>query len=91
MNNDKFILNLGQLSKHCTLCDCWVSIFGQVFDVSEFISKHPGGCKVFRDNCGNDITSAFRIIYLILENAHYWVNYQFILKYKFKGFLDQRE
>ena len=66
MNNEQIIINFEQLSKHCVLCDCWVSIFGQVYDISEFIQKHPGGPEVFRNSCGTDITSIFRIITLIM-------------------------
>lgn len=62
--NEITSINREQLSRHCTLCDCWVSIFGQVYDVSDFISKHPGGADVFSRRCGTDITSEFSIIFM---------------------------
>lgn len=58
--NENYRITLQQLSTHCSFCDCWVAIFGQVFDTTEFVSKHPGGASVFRSRCGTDITSVFR-------------------------------
>ena len=32
-----------QIAKHNTKSDCWVSIDDKVYDLTEFISLHPGG------------------------------------------------
>ena len=53
-------ITVDELQTHSSFNDCWVSIFGEVFDITEFISKHPGGASVFLGNMGKDITLQFR-------------------------------
>lgn len=58
--NETIIIKQEHLLRHRSLCDCWVSIFGQVYDITDFILKHPGGIDLFKGRCGKDITSEFR-------------------------------
>jgi cytochrome b involved in lipid metabolism len=37
--------------------DCWLSIEGKIYDVSEF--AHPGGKQILIDNSGRDATREF--------------------------------
>ena len=37
----------------------WVALDGVVYDVTEFVGKHPGGAQVLRDVCGKDGTLPF--------------------------------
>jgi len=49
---------LEDISKHSTKEDCWTAINGEVFDVTNFISKHKGGDKILFA-CGIDATDIF--------------------------------
>ena len=37
------VYTLEEVAKHKTEDDCWVVIHGQVLDIKEFLSIHPGG------------------------------------------------
>ena len=39
--------------------DEWVAILGNIYDVSEFVDKHPGGSDVIKEWYGRDATNAF--------------------------------
>lgn len=47
-----------ELSKHSTKEDCWLAINGKVYDVTTFISSHPGG-EAILEGCGKDATTLF--------------------------------
>jgi predicted heme/steroid binding protein len=53
-----------ELAQHGASSDApWVALFGTVFDVSSFLSLHPGGRKILADACGSDATSAFMAVH----------------------------
>lgn len=56
-------LTLQELSKHNTPKDCFLGISGKVYDVSSYISKHPGGRGTITKNCGKEVTSIFAKIH----------------------------
>jgi len=45
--------------QHNTLEDCWIAIRGKVYDVTEWVPKHPGGTDVLYYNAGRDGTQLF--------------------------------
>lgn len=49
---------LEDVAKHSTDSDCWMAIENRVYDVSQFVSKHPGG-KMILNGCGKDATTLF--------------------------------
>jgi cytochrome b involved in lipid metabolism len=49
---------LADVAKHSTGSDCWMAIEGRVYDVTAFISRHPGGNEILR-GCGKDATQLF--------------------------------
>lgn len=49
---------LDEISKHNTRQDCWTTIEGNVYDVTSFISEHPGGDRILQA-CGIDATDLF--------------------------------
>lgn len=49
------------LSKHSDLESCWLAINGKIYDVTNFISDHPGG-KAILAGCGKDATAMFNLI-----------------------------
>lgn len=49
---------LAQVAEHDSSSDCWMALDGKVYDVTNFISSHPGGSAILR-GCGTDATSIF--------------------------------
>ena len=50
MNTKAF--TLAEVAKHNTDADCWLVIEGVVYDVTEFLSEHPGGGDIVVDVAG---------------------------------------
>jgi cytochrome b involved in lipid metabolism len=42
-----------------TLDNCWTVVRGQVYNLTDFISKHPGGADAVSQLCGVDGTDKF--------------------------------
>lgn len=40
------VISLEKLAKHNKKTDCWIAIHGRVFDVTKFLSQHPGGSEI---------------------------------------------
>lgn len=49
---------LDEVARHCTPDDCWVIWRGDVYDVTAFVPRHPGG-GLIHANAGNDCTQLF--------------------------------
>lgn len=47
------------VATHNTQSDCWTTINGSVYNVTSWISKHPGGAGAIIGLCGKDGSSAF--------------------------------
>ncbi|CAE7486434.1 CYB2, partial [Symbiodinium pilosum] len=47
------------VSKHSTPEDCWVVLYGRVYDLTKFALGHVGGSKLITDLAGKDGTSVF--------------------------------
>lgn len=52
-------LTLEEVKKHDSGTSCWSIVFDNVFDLTNWITKHPGGAAVIRAICGKDGTDAF--------------------------------
>lgn len=50
---------LADVTKHTTEASCWIVIDNTVYDVSSYISMHPGGTKIL-EGCGKDATATFK-------------------------------
>lgn len=48
-----------ELAKHADVSSCYSSINGFVYDLTAWISKHPGGKTAILSICGKDGSSAF--------------------------------
>lgn len=48
-----------ELKKHTRDGDCWVSVDGNVYDVSDFLDQHPGGKHHLLENAGRDASKIF--------------------------------
>jgi len=52
-------LTLDEVKKHDSSTSCWSIIYENVFDLTKWITKHPGGAEKIRAICGKDGTSSF--------------------------------
>jgi cytochrome b involved in lipid metabolism len=50
---------LAEVSLHKTESDCWTAINGNIYNVTAFINRHPGGDKNILKVCGIDATAIF--------------------------------
>ena len=48
-----------EVSKHSTKDDCWLIIKDMVYNVTEFLSIHPGGSSIVVSVGGQDATEYF--------------------------------
>jgi cytochrome b involved in lipid metabolism len=61
-----------ELAKHQQEGDLWVAVRGKVYDVSEFINRHPGGVAILKAVAGKDVTQEFESYHAYI-NADAWV------------------
>ncbi|MEM9003117.1 MAG: fatty acid desaturase [Cyanobacteria bacterium P01_F01_bin.86] len=61
-----------ELKKHSTYADAWIAINGLVYDITNFIPKHPFG-DTFRGNLGTDCSGLF-------SSAHIHMNTEKLMK-----------
>jgi L-lactate dehydrogenase (cytochrome) len=52
-------LSLTEIQKHNLVNDCWVIVSNNVYDVTSYITLHPGGTATISSFCGQDMTQAF--------------------------------
>lgn len=50
---------MSDVQKHNTQSSCWTVVNGEVYDLTSFVSPHPGGSRAILSLCGIDGTSAF--------------------------------
>ncbi|MFZ1912059.1 MAG: cytochrome b5-like heme/steroid binding domain-containing protein [Propionicimonas sp.] len=50
---------LAQVAKHASATSCWSVVNGNVYDLTRWINRHPGGASRILGMCGKDATSAF--------------------------------
>ncbi len=51
-NTEPSGISLSELSSHNERADCWVGYKGKVYDITDFIPKHPGGASKITPYCG---------------------------------------
>lgn len=47
------------VAKHNTVNSCWVILYNNVYNVTEFLPHHPGGSKVVLQLAGKDATEEY--------------------------------
>lgn len=57
--NQQQTYTLKQVQQHNSASDCWAAINGGVYDLTSWISQHPGGPDKIEGLCGKDGTSNF--------------------------------
>ena len=50
---------MAQVRMHASSESCWTAIAGNVYDLTSWITKHPGGKSAILQLCGTDGTQAF--------------------------------
>ncbi|MEK6909371.1 MAG: cytochrome b5-like heme/steroid binding domain-containing protein [Nanoarchaeota archaeon] len=60
-NSQDEAISLVTLSEHNIESDCWVGYDGKVYDVTSFLSMHPGSAEAIIPYCGtyDEFTEAF--------------------------------
>lgn len=56
--NQAKTFTLSEVAEHASKDDCWTVISGDVYDLTKFINRHPGGNEILRA-CGTDGTTLF--------------------------------
>ena len=54
------IFSLEDVGYHCHPEDAWTVVYDRVYDVTEYLRRHPGGEEVMLEYVGYDATMAFR-------------------------------
>ncbi|MEI6288147.1 MAG: cytochrome b5 domain-containing protein [bacterium] len=52
-------LNSAEISKHNSRTDCWMIINNKVYNVTSYLSAHPGGADTMTPYCGQEATQAY--------------------------------
>jgi len=58
-NPQKNIFSLQIVAQHNSSTNCWTAINGNVYDITSFVSQHPGGVDKISRLCGIDGTAQF--------------------------------
>ncbi|KAI1099413.1 FMN-dependent dehydrogenase-domain-containing protein [Jackrogersella minutella] len=53
------LISAEEVVKHTTPESCWVVLYGNVYDVTEFLPEHPGGSKIILQLAGRDATEEY--------------------------------
>ncbi|KAJ5924916.1 hypothetical protein N7454_007555 [Penicillium verhagenii] len=56
-------LTLSEVECHNTEASCWIIVHGKVYDVTNFLSHHPGGISVILQFAGKDATEEYDLIH----------------------------
>ncbi|GAV89614.1 Cyt-b5 domain-containing protein [Cephalotus follicularis] len=59
MASESKIYIFEEVATHNKTKDCWLVIFGKVYDVTPFMDDHPGGDEVLLSATGKDATNDF--------------------------------
>jgi len=52
-------ITLAVMAGHNSQSDCWLSVRGKVYNITDYISFHPAGPEKIIPFCGKDATQAF--------------------------------
>lgn len=80
---------LEEVARHDHVDDCWLIIRGRVYDVTEYIPRHPADLRTITDYCGGESTEAFETKEH-LERDHRRSSYRLLENY-FVGRVEREE
>lgn len=52
------VYTLREVAQHNTPSDCWVIVHGNVYNVTEYVPRHPGGAMIYV-KAGGDCSQLF--------------------------------
>ena len=52
--------SMANIAKNSSTSSCWAAISGKAYDLTAWISRHPGGAGAIASICGTDATSVFQ-------------------------------
>jgi cytochrome b involved in lipid metabolism len=52
--------SMANIAKNDSTSSCWAAITGKAYDLTAWISRHPGGAGAIVSICGTDATSVFQ-------------------------------
>ena len=52
-------LSMTELARHNTLQNCWLLISDNIYDVTGYIARHPGGSNSIKRSCGTESSQLF--------------------------------
>jgi cytochrome b involved in lipid metabolism len=55
---DRRVVTAAEVARHTSPSDCWVIVHGKVYDVTEYVPRHPGGAMIYV-KAGGDCTQLF--------------------------------
>jgi predicted heme/steroid binding protein len=55
------VVTHAELERHCTRASAWVAVNGEVYDITRFADRHPGGVTAILGQAGRDGSEAFRL------------------------------
>ncbi|KAK5278216.1 hypothetical protein LTR40_009435, partial [Exophiala xenobiotica] len=53
------LIDFAEVQKHKSKSSCWVILYGNVWDVTDFLSSHPGGANIILKLAGQDATEEY--------------------------------
>eukprot|EP00825_Cyclidium_porcatum_P003424 TRINITY_DN11591_c0_g1_i1.p1 TRINITY_DN11591_c0_g1~~TRINITY_DN11591_c0_g1_i1.p1 ORF type:complete len:582 (+),score=117.62 TRINITY_DN11591_c0_g1_i1:101-1846(+) len=57
------IYDMSEISKHDKENDCWIVLFGEVYNLTDFLKDHPGGKDSLLLYAGKDATEQFEMLH----------------------------
>jgi len=70
-SSSKRLISHELLATKCTVKECWVAYEGNVYDVTHWLSKHPGGMRSIMSAAGRDATSVMKSLHAPRTLDHY--------------------
>lgn len=62
---------VSEIARHCTPEDCWVALNGQVYNLTEFMDRHPGGPTTILTWAGKEASAFFNKIHTGVKVEQY--------------------
>jgi len=56
------VFTLDDVADHCCVTDAWTVVYDRIYDVTDYLHRHPGGEGVLMEYVGHDATNAFRSV-----------------------------
>ncbi len=47
------------VAAHATPTDCWSAVNGSVYNLTDWVARHPGGANAINAMCGSDASGSF--------------------------------